>query len=100
MTPESLDALLSRACALGATLGYVLERMNGKIPAIVVWNDEGRKTVCGPWHSLMECSYKWAEYYRWTVFDFEIHREGQQIVVLHIKKYERSDSNGEGKKEP
>lgn len=93
MTPAALDALLSRAAALGSTLDFVLERMNGYIPVIVRWSDDHRKTLCGPWSNLLECCGVWSLYGEWRVFDYEIYVD---IVQIHIKEPMKGGAHGEG----
>lgn len=109
MTPPALDALLSRSCLHGSRLDYVLERMNGIIPAIVVWDDNGRKTMCGPWSSLTECAEVWAVFAAWCVFDYVITKLNYAdcqasmlppfIVTLDLKEYERRVDSGKGKED-
>lgn len=93
MTPAALDALLSRAAALGATLDFVLEHSNGYIPVIVKWTDERRKTLCGPWSDLLTCWGVWSLYGEWRVFDYEISGD---IVQIHIKEPMKGGAYGKG----
>lgn len=92
MTPAALDALLSRACALGATLDYVLDNANGFIPVIIRWTDDRRKTLCGPWSSLLQCCCVWGLYGNWRVFDYEISGD---IAQIHIKEPMKGGAHGE-----
>lgn len=92
MTPAALDALLSRACALGSTLDYVLDNANGFIPVIIRWTDDRRKTLCGPWSSLLQCCGVWGLYGSWRVFDYEISGD---IVQIHIKEPMKGGAHGE-----
>lgn len=106
MAPAALDALLSRACAHGSRLDYVLERMNGTIPVIVAWDYNGRKAMCGPWSSLTDCAEVWAVFAAWSVFDYQIHELNDFdcketmlppfIVTLDLKEYERRGDSGKG----
>lgn len=96
MTPAALDALLSRACALGSTLEHVLAHMNSYVPCIVKWDNERRKSLCGPWNSFADCARVWNAYAHWIVFDYEIYEYENPTVIIHIKRYESGVKNGEG----
>lgn len=95
MTPAALDGLLSRACALGSTLDYVLSNMNGRIPCIIKWEENHRRTVCGPWNNFMDCADCWYEYRRWRVFDYELYEYDPPNVLLHIKEPMKGGAYGE-----
>lgn len=96
MTPDAMDALLTRACAMGSTLEYVLSNMNGRVPCIIKWEDDHRRSICGPWNDFMHNAECWDKYRDWHVFDYELYEYDPPNLILHIKEYERSDTNGKG----
>lgn len=83
------DYTLSRACALGSSLEWVLNRITAAcVPVVVLWEDDARKTLCGPWVSMGRYIGTIEGYTQYVVFDYEI-LEGMtpadRNVVIHIK---------------